>query len=315
MSDPMISRIRWPDGKDFAFTIFDDPDLQTVDNVRPVYSFLADLGFRTTKAVWPVQGNGTPKMGGATCEDALYLKWILALQGKGFEVALHNATYHTSTREETRHGLEAFSGFFGHYPNSMANHTGNHEGMYWGNSRLSGLHKAIYNLLHLNRKNVHQGHVETSPLFWGDLCRQRIKYVRNFSFGDINTYKACPFMPYHDPDRPYVNYWFAVSEGARIAAFNSMLNEENQDRLVSEGGACIIYTHLACGFFESGQLNRRFRSLMERLSKMNGWFVPVHALLDYLLAFKGHHEITRYERDGLERRWLKHKLFNTHGTS
>jgi hypothetical protein len=312
---PMTEKIQWPAGKDFAFTLFDDPDLQTVDVVRPVYSFLADLGFRTTKGVWPLQGSRTPRMGGETCGNERYLKWILDLQKHGFELALHNVTYHTSTREETRRGLEVFSQLFGQHPTSMANHTGNHEGIYWGNARLSGPQKAIYNLLHLTSDNVHQGHIETSPLFWGDLCRQHIKYVRNFSFGDINTLKACPYMPYHDRDRPYVNYWFAVSEGARIAAFNSMLSEENQDRLLSEGGACIVYTHLGCGFVENGQLNWRFKSLMKRLSTMNGWFVPVHVLLDYLLAFKGHHEISRRERSSLERRWLKHKVFNTHGTS
>ena len=179
--------------------------------------------------------------------------------------------------------------------------------------------RLIYDLLHLklNRHNggVFQGHVEASPLFWGDLCREKIRYVRNFTFGDINTLKVCPAMPYHDPDRPYVNYWFAVSEGPRIEGYNSMLSEENQDRLASEGGACIMYTHLACGFLENGEINKRFRTLMERLSKMNGWFVPVYTLLDYLLASQGHHEITKDERQGLERKWLRHKILYSRGRS
>jgi len=314
-TDLTADRITWPEGKDFAFTIFDDPDLQTVDNVRPVYSFLSDLGLRTTKAVWPIQGNGIPKMGGATCEDKRYLEWVLDLQRRGFEIALHNVTYHTSTREETMRGLEAFSRLFGHDPKSMANHTGCDEGIYWGNSRLSGVQQAVYNLLHLSCQNVHEGHIETSPLFWGDLCRRRIKYVRNFSFGDINTFKACPVMPYHDPNRSYVNYWFAVSEGARIAAFNSMLSEENQDRLLSEGGACIMYTHFACGFLENGKLNTRFKDLLERLGKMNGWFVPTSTLLDHLLSIRGHHSLNKSDRNQLERKWLMHKILNTRGTS
>ncbi len=100
----MIPKIEWPAGKDFAFTIFDDPDLDTVENVAAIYSFLDDLGLRTTKAVWPIRGNGTPKLGGATCEDEQYLKWILRLKEQGFEIALHNVTYHTSTREQTAHG-------------------------------------------------------------------------------------------------------------------------------------------------------------------------------------------------------------------
>ena len=55
-------------------------------------------------------------------------------------------------------------------------------------------------------------------------------------------------MPYHDPDRPYVNAWFAASEGADVTAFNRCLSEEHQDRLEAEGGACIMYTHFASGF-------------------------------------------------------------------
>jgi hypothetical protein len=311
----MIPKITWPDGKDFAFTIFDDPDFDTVENVATIYSFLSDLGFRTTKAVWPIRGKGTPKIGGATCEDEHYLNWILRLKDQGFEVALHNVTYHTSTREKTIHGLEVFNQLFGNYPHSMANHSGCNEGIYWGNSRLSGMQKAIYNALHLSRHNVHEGHIQTSPLFWGDLCRQRIKYVRNFSYGDINTLKVCPFMPYHDTGRPYVNYWFAVSEGATVESFNSMLSEAHQDRLASEGGACIMYTHLACGFLENGALNRRFRLLMERISKMNGWFIPARTLLDHILSTRGHYCISSSERSHIERKWLMHKIVNTRGRS
>lgn len=48
--------IPWPDGKRFAFTIFDDTDHQTLENVPPVYDFLSDLGLRTTKSVWPLKG-------------------------------------------------------------------------------------------------------------------------------------------------------------------------------------------------------------------------------------------------------------------
>jgi hypothetical protein len=311
----MMPKIKWPSGKGFAFTIFDDPDLDTVENVAGIYSFLSDLGFRTTKAVWPVKGSDTPKIGGATCEDELYLKQVLSLKDQGFEIALHNVTYHTSKREETAHGLEVFDQLFGHYPYSLANHSGCNEGIYWGNSRLSGLQKVIYDSLHLSSHNVHGGHVETSSLFWGDLCRQRIKYVRNFSYGNINTLKVCPFMPYYDPERPYVNFWFAVSEGAKVESFNTMLSEENQDRLMNEGGACIMYAHLACGFFENGKINKRFKTLMERLSKMNGWFVPARTLLDHILSTRGHHSLSGRERNQLERKWLWHKIVHTRGRS
>jgi hypothetical protein len=314
----MIQKIKWPDGKDFAFSIFDDPDFDSAENTKQMYSFLADLGMRTTKAVWPIRGNCTPKVGGTTCEDERYLKLVLDLRDQGFEIGLHNATYHTSSREQTARGLEAFRQFLGHDPFSMANHTGCRESIYWGNARVSGVRRLIYNALTLRMNegsSLSQGHIEGSPLFWGDLCREKIKYVRNFVYGDINTLKACPVMPYHDPARPFVNYWFASSEGANVDSFNATASEGNQDRLVREGGACIIYTHLAAGFVEKGRIHGRFRMIMERLSKMNGWFVPVSTLLDYILHTRGHHVITQKERKALEGRWMWHKIAHTRGRS
>ncbi len=312
----MIHKIEWPDGKEFAFTIFDDPDLDTVDNAVAIYSFLSDIGLRTTKAVWPIRGEYIPKIGGTTCEDQQYLKLVLGLKEQGFEIAFHNATYHTSTREQTVRGLETFRRLFGHDPYSMANHSGCNESIYWGSARLSGIQRFTYNLLNRYRTDgTFQGHLETSPLFWGDLCREKIKYVRNFVYGDINTLKVCPAMPYHDPARSYVNYWFAASEGSNVGSFNAMLQEGNQDRLMREGGACIMYTHLASGFLENGRINGRFQVLMKRLSKLNSWFVPVHTLLDHILAVRGRQNISDRERNTLERKWLMHKIINTRGRS
>ncbi len=311
----MIPGINWPDGKDFAFTIFDDPDMDTVENFDVVYPFLHDLGFRTTKAIWPIQGDSKKAN---TCEDERYLQLALNLQGQGFEIGYHNATSRTSMRERTACGLETFRRLFGHDPYSMANHTGCHENIYWGSARVSGVRRLLYKILTLRmnrRLTVSEGHIEGSALFWGDLCREKIKYVRNFVFGDINTLKACPVMPYYDPARPLVNYWFASSEGANINLFNTTLSEESQDRLAREGGACIMYTHFASGFQEKRRINGRFKVLMERLSKMNGWFVPVNTLLDYIQRTRGHHVITQKERSVLEGRWMWHKIVNTRGTS
>ncbi len=279
----MHRRIQWPEGKDFAFTIFDDTDYQTVSNVSPVYNFLSDIGLRTTKSVWPTRGTAIPNVGGATCDDPEYLSWVIDLQKRGVEIGLHNVTYHTSTRQETADGLERFLELFGHYPYTMANHTGCKESIYWGRARISGFRRMIYDVLHMRQsRNEFQGHLEKSPLFWGDLCRQKIRFVRNFTFSEINTLKACPFMPYHDPNRPFVNRWFASAEGPTVTHFNDMLCEANQDRLLAEGGACIMYTHLAVGFTEDQNLNKKFKLLMTRLAKMNGWFVPVHTLLEHM---------------------------------
>jgi hypothetical protein len=307
---PNHSSITWPHGKRFAFTIFDDPDCQTIENGRPVYDFLAERGFRTTKAVWPLAASGYGRQEGTTCADPDYRTWVGRLKEQGFEIALHNVTYHTASRSETIRGLDRFAELFGDYPKAMANHTGCREGIYWGVNRLTGFHRTIYNILHrYKNRDISQGHIEGSPLFWGDVCRQKIKYVRNFVFRDVNTLWACPSMPYHDADRPYVNYWFAAAEGPDVRTFCATLSESSQDRLAAEGGACIMYTHLGIGFSHAGQLDRRFRFLLERLSRMNGWFVPVSALLDYLLDAWGPHEISNRERSRLERRWLWEKAW------
>lgn len=309
----MKTEIKWPEGKDFAFTIFDDADLATIENTKPVYDLCQNLGFRFTKSVWPIKGNNTPKIGGLTCEDRDYCDWTRYLAEQGFEIGYHGATYHTSKRADTERGLERFRELYGHYPFSMANHTGCDESIYWGSARLSGFNRLIYNLLtQYSRHRRYLGHVANQDLFWGDICQSRIKFVRNFVYSDLNTLKLCPMMPYHDPERPYVNYWFASSEGPEVNAFNRCLSERGQDQLEEEGGASIMYTHFACGFYDNGQLNTQFRQLMKRLSTKNGWFVPVVTLLDYLLKLNGHHKIIPSERRQLERRWLKNKLRTGH---
>jgi hypothetical protein len=305
----MDQRTVWPGGKSFAFTIFDDPDSQTVDEGRQIYSFLGDLGFRTTKGVWPVRGPREPSDHGGTCAEPDYRDWAQSLQAQGFEIGFHNATSHTSTRDETIAGLDAFVQHFGGNPRSMANHYFCEEDIYWGDQRVTGIHRLAYNLLtRFQNHGKFHGHEPGHPNFWGDVCKQRIQYVRNFVYADVNTLRACPYMPYHDPLRPLVNHWYASSEGANCHSFVRTLTEGAQDRLEEEGGACIMYTHFGHHYFDKGKMNSRFRELMTRLSKRNGWFVPVSDLLDHLRAARGETVITNAQRNELERRWLFHKI-------
>jgi hypothetical protein len=234
-----MDRIQWPDGRAFAFTVFDDTDRATVENTAAVYGLLRDCGIHTTKSVWPLAGPKTPRIPGATCDDPAYLALCREIQADGFEIGYHLATYHTAHRDLTRRGLDRFRELFGHDPHTAANHAWNREGIYWGASRFSGVRAAAYR--RLRARGGHDasflGHVEGDPLFWGDLCAERIRYVRNFTFRDVNTLKACPQMPYRDPRRPYVQQWFAGSEGADCASFLRTVTDESLDRLASEGGA------------------------------------------------------------------------------
>ena len=305
----MHPKISWPNNKKFAFTIFDDTDRANLKDSRSIYQCLEELGFKTTKSVWVLQGNRNTEDEGVTCENESYLNWLLTLKNKGFEIGYHNATYHSSNRQVTKEGLKKFVEIFDQLPTVMANHSANKENIYWGPHRLSGSRKIIYNILTLFKRNrYYEGHDETSPYFWGDLCKEYVTYVRNFVFSDINTLKSCPYMPYQDHAKPYVNYWFASSEGNNVERFNKCISDENQDRLEEEGGACIMYTHFADGFCQNGKISEKFKEQMNRLSKKNGWFVPVSTLLDFLKTKNKIQIINSKQRTALEWKWLFDKL-------
>jgi len=274
----------WPDNKNFAFTIFDDTDGANLKDNQLVYGYLNELGFKTTKSVWVKKGDISveKKYPGITCDDKDYLHWLLELKKIGFEIGYHNTTHSSSYRQETKKGLEKFKKIFNQLPAVMANHSSNKENIYWGSFRLSEFRRSIYNILTFFKKNnYYKGHVESSPYFWGDLCKEHITYVRNFVFSNINTLRCCPYMPYRDSSKPFVNYWFASSDGNNVKKFNKCISDINQDRLEKEGGACIMYTHFSDGFCKNGKLSEEFKIQMERLSKKNGWFVPVSTLLKF----------------------------------
>jgi hypothetical protein len=88
-----LTPVGWPEGKSFAFSIVDDTDGSTMENVPPVYALLADLGIFTTKSVWPLAGD---LRDGLACDDPRYRAWVQGLQEQGFEIALHNVSSRTS---------------------------------------------------------------------------------------------------------------------------------------------------------------------------------------------------------------------------
>src|SRR5437773_11216685 len=99
----MIPRVPFPGGARFAFTVMDDTDVATVENVQPVYRLLESLGMRTTKTVWPVrceEGSRNFSLS-ETMDDPHYHDFVVDLHARGFEIAFHGATMETSTRERT----------------------------------------------------------------------------------------------------------------------------------------------------------------------------------------------------------------------
>jgi hypothetical protein len=237
--------------------------------------------------------------------------WLLSLQRQGFEIAFHNAAPCTSSRETTRLALARFRELFGTQQVLFCNHESNGENMYWGDARLSGWRRILYNLATRGkRKDVFRGHVEGDPLFWGDLCQQHVRYVRNFVFDELDALSVCPEQPYHDPAKPYANFWFTSANGGTLARFLKNFTAERLKHLEAAGGLCIAYVHFAYGFVEDGTLNAAFRKRMELLANLNGWFVPASQVLDHLRSGAGTRErgMTPELLRQLERKWVFEKL-------
>ena len=303
---PPRRAVQFPNGKRFALSIVDDTDLATLNRARPLYDALHQAGLRTTKTVWslPMIENPGPGDLGDTLQDPAYRDFILDLKAKGFEIALHGVRGGSSPRDKSIEGLEEFKRIIGDYPKVFINHSLNREDLYWGQYRLTFTpYRWIFGIA---SKSQFSGHVPGSPYFWGDVAKQRIKYVRRFVFSDANVLSINPATPYQLDQTPYVNYWFDSSDGGSINQFEALLRPENLDRLEREGGACIIYAHLGAGSFNTdGAANPRFLKRISELSTRPGWFVPASELLDYLAAQPGWHPKQSFrERLRLETAYL-----------
>jgi hypothetical protein len=278
--------MNFPHGKRFAFTILDDTDDSTLENVKPVYEALKAHGIRTTKTVWPVDCPEGSRIFFAadTLQRVSYREFVRQLGVDGFEIAFHGATMESSPRGRTVQALEFLKREFGAYPTLFCNHGQNRDNLYWGHKRFrtSWLRRAV-GLLRREGASYYLGDVEDSEFFWGDLCRQHIRYVRNWTFTCLNMLDVNPEMPYRLTGTPYVNLWFSTADAPDVGDFVRLLTQENIDRLEQAGGLCIVSTHLGKGFARDGALDPRVHRIFEALSRKPGWYVPASEMLDYLV--------------------------------
>ena len=302
----------FPGNKRFAFSILDDTDDSTLKNIEPVYAYLRKHGFRTTKTAWPLDcPEGSRHFFAAeTLQDKAYLEFVHKLVTDGFELAFHGATMESSDRERTQRGLEFFKQEFGSYPKLFCNHGHNRESLYWGSRRFQSLIlRQLFRFSLTDAYDNYEGEREGSLFFWGDLCRQHIKYVRNFTFYRLNLLDVNPDMPYRLSATPYVNYWFSTADAPNVRAFNRLLSRDRLDRLVSDGGICIVSTHFGKGFVQDGTLNPETAKILHYISTQPGWFVPVSEILDYLLIHRSRApELGFLKRLLLECRFVVDKL-------
>ena len=301
-----MARTTFPAGKRFAFTIIDDTDVATVDNIRPIYRLFETLGMRTTKTVWPVGcPEGSPVFcDSQTLDDPAYRAFVVDLKGRGFEIASHGATMESSPRPRTVAALERFRDTFGEYPRVHANHSFNRENLYWGARRFDDpIIRAAYPRLAGAPRNHYQGDVEASPYWWGDYCSQHVRYVRNLTFSEVNLDRINPSMPYRDPRRPLVPLWFSATDAEGAPEFLERFTEARIDALEREGGVCILATHLAKEYAVDGVVPAPVRERLEHIASRRGWFPTVGELLDWLAIRRGGGPLPPAEWRRMQWRW------------
>jgi hypothetical protein len=274
-----------PFGHRFAFTILDDTDDSTVANTRPIYDLLTELGLRTTKTLWPLAcpEGSRDYFAGQTLADADYLAFCRDLHERGFELTWHGATMESSERDRTEAGLARFHELFGFYPAVHANHGQNLENIYWGQKRYHTPILRWFARLTMPH-TAFCGEVPGSPYFWGDVCVEHFRFVRNFTFREINTRKRDPHMPYRLEGTPFANYWFSSSDAPDAAAFKTLVTRASLDRLCAEGGVCILSTHFGKGYVKDDRVDSEIADTFRYLASLPGWFVPVSRILEHLLG-------------------------------
>jgi hypothetical protein len=305
-----MTALVYPGGKHFAFSIFDDTDVATLESVRPLYDLLSELGFRTTKTTWSFDFAGASSYEGThTLECERYTRYLRELAALGFEIAFHGATMESARRERTAAALELFRHSIGTMPRSYASHALNRDNLYWGVHRFCfALTRWLYMRLRAEDPGYFQGHVADSPYFWGDLAAQHIEYVRSFTYSTFDLTRLAFPVVYRRNDTPWVKRWFITCDADNVEEFNGLLRSANQERLERDGGLCIISTHLGKGFVKEGEVHPVTRRLLTELSGRGGWFAPVSEILDFQCAHAGCQEIGRAVLLRMELRWFADSL-------
>lgn len=296
----------YPEGKKFAFSIFDDTDVATLEYIKPIYDYLYEVGIATTKTTWSFDYDGNSHYSGTdTLANSDYSDYLILLKSRGFEIGFHGATMESSNREKSIGGLEFYKEVFGEYPSIYAAHSQNKENLYWGNKRLSSpIGRFIYKTLMKNSVQEFEGDDSSSPYFWGDLASKHLNYVRSFTFSKTNLSSLKTPIVYQSGSTPHVNNWFISSDADNVEEFNHLLSSKNQDRLESQGGICIVSTHFGKGFVKDGELHPVTKRLIKELSERDGWFVPVSQLLQHYVTEVGVGEIGNLALSRLEVRWI-----------
>tara|TARA_R110002033_G_scaffold5978_9_gene24434 strand:- start:2169 stop:3074 length:906 start_codon:yes stop_codon:yes gene_type:complete len=254
--------------------------------------------------VYPPKDNFT----GQTIQDNSYFKFLKELEKQGFDIQLHNVGSGKFNRNEIIEGLDIFKHKFGRYPKLHINHASNPDNLYWGYKRYGIIFRKIIQLLKGKKKRFYGDEVG-SEYFWGDLAKNKIKFIRNRVFNGVDTLKYDPQMPFKEKYKKFSNYWFSSSDGHTIEEFNNLISKSNINKLKRENGLCLVYTHFASGFVDDdNNLNEQFKENIDYLSEQNGWFVPASEILEYLLSEKKEDFVSELYLSKLDIKWLTNRI-------
>ena len=303
----------WKDHKKFAFTIVDDTDGASVENIKPIYQYLYKKGIITTKTVWMYSPRDY--FPGDSMENEAYRDYVVGLQKQGYEIALHDAGSGRFSSAEIKNALEEFREIFGSYPKMQINHGDNPSSIYWCGKRFSPLLARLYNF-YKKKKGAFvesEGDMPGKPAFWGDDCKAHIRYIRNRVYGELNLLKCDPYTPYREKQKDvYSNYWFSSSDAMTADLFVQLLSKRNIDRLVQQRGCAIVYTHFGYGFVDekTKKLRNDVKEVLDYLAEQDGWFAPASEILDTLLEQKhGNEYLSSWKSLKLDIRWLAERVY------
>ncbi len=285
------AELRWPPYPYRAgFTITDDADAAELATVKPVYDLLAKHGIRVTRTVWafrPEEPCGLPGLPpsiqrGVTLEDPEYARYCAWLGEQGFEIALHGASAGNNRSAAT---ARAFARLDALAPpaRTFVCHAKNADNPYWQEKVVA--RGPLRRLLELYARGHRCGGEDpSSPYFWGDLCRERVRYVRLLRTRRINTLAANPSMPYFEREKPFVRGWFSATK----RSFRDATRPEALAALEREWGACFLYQYLCRYTLPDGSLRPEFTAGVAHLAERWAlWCAPASELLDRLRLTRG----------------------------
>lgn len=306
-------RVSFPDGRQFALSIFDDTDVATLESIRPIYELLDRLGLRATKSVWALPYPGESwYQGSDTLEDPEYASYLRQLQDRGFEIAFHGARMESSERAHIEASLELYRQTLDRYPTAYAAHGNNRDNLYWGVDRFRfRLWRWLYAALDGRRERPAEGHRSGSPFYWGDLAARHLRYVRSFTYDALNLWNITTAIPYRTAGTVGVHAFFPSSFADNVAEFIELLSPARQAQLERERGLAIVGTHFGKGFVRDGRVHPGVVEVLTRLAQRPGWFPPVSTLLDHLARAQGGVVLLEgYRLFRLEGLWFWHRIHN-----